>query len=174
MKELCFSPVTELSSRIREGVLSPVELVETFLERIRRLNPKVNAYCLVLEEEARKRAEEAERALKEGKKLGPLHGIPIAIKDLTPMHGVRTTFGSRLFENFVPIEGRRGSGKIEKGWGHSLGKDQHSRVRLDGKYGECPLWGHPQSLEFGKNGWRIQWWIGGCRGCRNGPLRGGK
>ncbi len=102
MKDLCFLPVTELSSRIREGSLSPVELVEAFLERIKKLNPRVNAYCLVLEEEARKRAEEAEKALKKGGKLGPLHGVPIAIKDLTPMRGVRTTFGSRLFEHFVP------------------------------------------------------------------------
>lgn len=116
-----FLPAAELARRIRERELSPVEAVETYLERIEKVNPKVNAYCLVLREEALKQAKEAERMLREGKKVGPLHGVPIAIKDLTPMRGVRTTFGSRLFENFVPskdavvVERLREAGAIPLG-----------------------------------------------------------
>ncbi|MEM1981943.1 MAG: amidase [Candidatus Hadarchaeales archaeon] len=157
MKELCFLPVTELSSRIRDGVLSPVELVETFLERIRRLNPKVNAYCLVLEKEARKKAEEAERALKEGKKLGPLHGIPIAIKDLTPMHGVKTTFGSRLFENFVPSRDAVVVERLKKAGAIPLGKTNTP---------EFGWMGNTVNALFGatRNPWNLERTAGGSSG----------
>ncbi len=100
--ELCFTPATELADLIRRGELSPVELVDAVLDRIDRINPKINAYCCVLHDQARAAAKEAEAAVKRGDRLGPLHGIPIAIKDLTPTAGIRTTFGSKAFENFIP------------------------------------------------------------------------
>ena len=100
--DLCFTPATELVDLIRRGELSPVELVDAFLDRIDQINPKVNAYCLVLHEKAHAAAKEAEAAVKRGDRLGPLHSIPIAIKDLTPTAGIRTTFGSKAFEHFVP------------------------------------------------------------------------
>ncbi len=102
-EELCFTPATELASRIRRRDLSPVEVVDAFLDRIEDRNGRINAYVIVLEEEARGKAREAERALDSGEPLGPLHGVPVAIKDLFDFKaGVRNTFGSRPLAEFVP------------------------------------------------------------------------
>lgn len=102
--ELCGRPATELAALIRARRLSPVELVDAFLQRIERRNPVWNAYVTVLADEARARAADAERALGNGGDgLGPLHGIPVAIKDLFDFKaGVRNTFGCRPLASFVP------------------------------------------------------------------------
>ena len=152
-----FLPATELALRIREGELSPVEVVEAFLERIERVNPRVNAYCLVLEEEARKQAREAERAVKEGGKLGPLHGVPIAIKDLTPMRGVRTTFGSRLFEGFVPSKDAAVVERLRRAGAIPLGKTNTP---------EFGWMGNTVNLLFGatRNPWKLDRTAGGSSG----------
>ncbi len=102
--ELAFLPATELVRRMRRREISPVDLVTVFLERIERMNPQIGAYVTITAERALAEAAAAERALMSGDldQLGPLHGIPIAVKDLTPTAGVRTTFGSRAFEHFVP------------------------------------------------------------------------
>lgn len=94
--KLCFTPAVELASRIRNGSLSPVTVVDAFLDRIERVNPEVNAYVTVLDDRARQRAREAEAALQSGEKVGPLHGVPVAIKDLVDVEGVKTTSGSKL------------------------------------------------------------------------------
>ena len=100
--ELEWTSATELAKLIRRGRLSPVELVESLLDRIERLNPSVNAYCTVTAEEARVAAREAETAARSGADLGLLHGIPYSLKDLTPTRGIRTTMGSKIFEHNVP------------------------------------------------------------------------
>ena len=100
--ELCFTPATELVDRIQAGDLSPVTVIDAFLERIDRINDQLTAYVTVCDERARSEALEAEQAIQRGEKLGPLHGIPIAIKDLTRVNGVRTTFGSPSFADYVP------------------------------------------------------------------------
>lgn len=100
-EELCFTPAAELAVRIRRGDLSPVKVVDAFLSRIDRVNPEINAYVTVLDDRARERAKEAERAVESGEPLGPLHGVPVAIKDLVDVEGVRTTSGSKLFEDHV-------------------------------------------------------------------------
>ena len=102
--ELAFLPATELAQRMRRREISPVDLVTLFLERIERINPQIGAYVTITAERAMAEAEAAERELMSGDldRLGPLHGIPIAVKDLTPTAGVRTTFGSLAFEHFVP------------------------------------------------------------------------
>ena len=95
-EEICFTPAVELASRIRNGNLSPVTVVDAFLDRIERVNPEINAYVTVLDERAREKAREAEAALQAGGKVGPLHGVPVAIKDLVDVEGVKTTSGSKL------------------------------------------------------------------------------
>ena len=100
--EVCYMPVVEMAEAIKTKKLSPVEIMDAVLSRIEHLNPRVNAYCTLLAENAREQAREAENAVMKGRKLGPLHGIPFSIKDLTFTRGVRTTFGSRIYENFVP------------------------------------------------------------------------
>ncbi len=102
--ELAFTPATELARRIREREISPVELTQRFLERIERIDPQVGSYVTVTAERALANAEAAERAVMSDDTtgLGALHGLPIAIKDLSATAGVRTTYGSRAFEQNVP------------------------------------------------------------------------
>src|SRR6266508_5040219 len=103
--ELCFTPATELVARMRRRDVSPVEVVDAFLARIDARNHETNAYVTVLHEDARRRASIAEQAILAGRLLGPLHGLPIAIKDLYDFKaGVRNTFGSKVFADFVPQE----------------------------------------------------------------------
>ncbi|WP_226482511.1 amidase [Natrinema amylolyticum] len=90
-----------LARAIRDGECSPTEVVESVLERIRERNDRTNAFVTVTDDLAREMAEEADRAIAEGEPLGPLHGVPVAIKDLDDVAGVRTTSGSLLFEDRV-------------------------------------------------------------------------
>ena len=101
---LCFTPAVELAELIRQKQLSPVELLDTLLQRIAALNPKLNAYCTLAEEQAREAAKQAEQAIMQGASdtVGPLHGIPVSIKDLTATKGIRTTLGSKAFEHTIP------------------------------------------------------------------------
>lgn len=102
--ELAFTPATEIAARIRRGDLSPVTVVDYFLDRIHERNPDLNAFVTVCDERAREAAREAERAVESGADLGPLHGVPVAIKDLTDVEGVPTTYGSNLFADNVATE----------------------------------------------------------------------
>ena len=100
--EICYMSVIEMVKAIEDKQLSPVEIMDAVLSRIERLNPKINAYCTLVAESARKQAREAETMVMKGEELGRLHGIPVSIKDLTFTKGIRTTFGSKIYENFVP------------------------------------------------------------------------
>ncbi|MBI3988932.1 MAG: amidase [candidate division NC10 bacterium] len=116
--DLCYMPATEMAQAIRAKRVSPVEVIDAILARIERLNPGLNAYCTVTAEAARKAAREAEAAVLRGDPLGPLHGVPVSIKDLIITKGVRTTWGSKLYEHFVPeedapaVERLKGAGAI--------------------------------------------------------------
>lgn len=100
--ELCWLPAVELAGRIRRKEVSPVEVVDAVLAQIDRVNERTNAIVTRLDDIARRQAQAAEEAVMQGERLGPLHGVPFTIKDLHLTRGVRTTLGSRLFENFVP------------------------------------------------------------------------
>ena len=100
--ELCFLPATELAARIRRRDVSPVEVVEAYLRRIEDRNPVVNAYTLVIGDQAREAARRAEAEVMAGKPLGPLHGVPVGIKDLDDLAGVPTSMGSRAVHDRVP------------------------------------------------------------------------
>ena len=89
---------------IRSGELSPVELVDAYLDRIRRLDDRLNAFVTVTDERAVVRARELERELVEGNWRGPLHGIPIALKDNIDTKGVLTTAASEVFADRMPAE----------------------------------------------------------------------
>ena len=101
---LCWIGARELARMIREREVSPVEVAEAHLGRIERVNPRINAYCTVTAEHARAAATDAEEALMQGDELGPLHGVPYSLKDLTATKGIRTTMGSKIFEHHVPEE----------------------------------------------------------------------
>ena len=93
--EIYFSSIAALGAAYRNGSLSPVEVVREALDRIARLDPTLNSFITVLEAESIAQAENTARELKAGRDLGPLHGVPIAIKDLIDMAGTPTTFASR-------------------------------------------------------------------------------
>ncbi|HEX7157857.1 MAG TPA: amidase, partial [Edaphobacter sp.] len=96
--------LSEASELLRQRKVSPVELTEVCLERIERLNPVLNAFITVTAAEALEQAREAEAAIHRGDWIGPLHGIPIALKDLVDTRGVRTTAGSGIFRHRIPTE----------------------------------------------------------------------
>src|SRR5262245_33110741 len=120
--ELCFTPATELARLVRTREVSPVEIVEAVLARIERVNPRINAYCTVAPELARATARRAEQRVMDGEELRPLEGIPVSIKDLTPTAGIRTTFGSKIFERHVPEADALLVERIKAAGGIILGK----------------------------------------------------
>jgi len=99
--DLGFTSANELAQLIRRRSLSPVEITRTVLERIERLNHQLGAYVMVHAERALGEARAAEQAVMAGEPLGPLHGVPISIKDNLWTSGERTTYGSRLLAEFV-------------------------------------------------------------------------
>jgi aspartyl-tRNA(Asn)/glutamyl-tRNA(Gln) amidotransferase subunit A len=102
---LCWLPATALAALIRRKKVSPVEVVDAVLDRIAKVNPRLNAYVLVTDAAARREARVAERALgKKSATLGPLHGVPFSVKDLVITRGVRTTFGTPFYRDHVPAE----------------------------------------------------------------------
>ena len=102
--DLCFTAAVELAELIRRRALSPVEITRAVLERIDRLNPRLGAYVMVHAERALGEARAAEGAVMAGEPLGPLHGVPISIKDNLWTAGERTTYGSRLLAEFAAPE----------------------------------------------------------------------
>jgi aspartyl-tRNA(Asn)/glutamyl-tRNA(Gln) amidotransferase subunit A len=101
---LCFTPATILAAAIRQKKVSPVEVITAVYERLHKTNPKINAFCTLTEEPAHRMAKEAEAAVMRGDRLGALHGVPVSVKDVFLTRGVRTMFGSRIRENYVPEE----------------------------------------------------------------------
>ena len=104
MNELSELSASEARQLIGRGDISPTELLEACISRIEAVNPKVNAIVATDLKQARREAKIAENAVLAGNALPPLHGLPIGIKDLNATKGLRTTWGSKLFENHVPTE----------------------------------------------------------------------
>ena len=96
--------ISELAPRIRAGEVSPVEVTESALAMADRLQPTINSFITILHDQARKQAKEAEEALARGEYRGPLHGIPIGIKDNIATGGILTTVGSKVLADYVPDE----------------------------------------------------------------------
>jgi len=96
--------ILEIATKLRAGSISPVELASHCLERIEKLNPTLNAFITVTADSALAQAREAEAEIQRGKWRGPLHGVPLALKDLIDTAGVRTTAASALFKDRIPTE----------------------------------------------------------------------
>jgi aspartyl-tRNA(Asn)/glutamyl-tRNA(Gln) amidotransferase subunit A len=155
--ELCYLPATELAVAIRSKRVSPVEVIDAALARIERLNPRLNAYCTVTAAAARAAAKEAEAAVMRGETLGPLHGIPVSIKDLVLTKGVRTTHGSKLYEQFIPEDDAPVVERLKAAGAIILGKTN------------TPEFGHKaitDNLVFGpsRNPWSLEHTPGGSSG----------
>jgi amidase len=102
--DICFLTAVEMASLIRRKKLSAREVMDAHLKQIERVNPKVNAIVTLIAEQARENARKADDAQARGATLGPLHGLPVAHKDLVETAGIRTTFGSPVFKDNVPTE----------------------------------------------------------------------
>jgi len=121
-EDLCFTPAVALREMLRKKAISPVELIETFLERIEKVNPIINAYGTLVPEIALDTARKVESAIMRGGEVGLLAGLPVSIKDIVPTAGIRTTYGSKLYENFVPEEDELLVERVKKEGGIILGK----------------------------------------------------
>ena len=100
--EICFMPARQMAELIRQKKLSAREVMQVHLQQIQRVNPKVNAMVtLVPEDQLMMQAAAADEALAKGKLLGPLHGLPVGVKDLHETKGIRTTYGSPLHRDSV-------------------------------------------------------------------------
>ena len=101
-QDIPFLSVAELAEFIERKEVTPVDAVEAYLKRIEEVNPKLNAFITVLKEQALQEAASATEEINNGRYLGPLHGIPVGIKDQIHTKGIRTTDASKLREDFVP------------------------------------------------------------------------
>ncbi|MEI6203606.1 MAG: amidase family protein, partial [Enhydrobacter sp.] len=100
--DLMFTPAVKAAALIRAKKLSPVEYLDTVLRAAERANPKLNCFREVFVDAARKDAKKAEEAVMRGDALGPLHGVPISVKDLVDVKGVPTRHGSAIFDGNPP------------------------------------------------------------------------
>ena len=103
-RELAFTPAYKIRELIVRKEVSALEVTKLYLQRISALDPELNAFITVAEEQAVEAAKAAESAVMEGKELGLLHGVPVSIKDLAATKGIRTTNGSLAYEHFIPDE----------------------------------------------------------------------
>lgn len=122
MTDLTRLPASELREQIAAKKISPVELTDAVLTRAERLQPVLNCFITLVPDQARAAAKAAEDAVMRGETLGLLHGIPFAAKDLVNTAGVRTTFGSLLYENNVPKEDAVCAARVKAAGGILFGK----------------------------------------------------
>ena len=120
--DICFLTATEMAGLIRRKKLSARETLDAHFKQIERVNPKVNAIVTLVAEQATEKARQADEAQAHGAALGPLHGLPIAHKDLVETAGIRTTFGSRIFKDYVPTHDAILVERIRKAGAICLGK----------------------------------------------------
>jgi aspartyl-tRNA(Asn)/glutamyl-tRNA(Gln) amidotransferase subunit A len=139
-EDLCFTPATLLARLIRERALSPVEVMQTVLERAETLHPKLNAICTFTAERALEQARAAERAVMRNETQGPLHGVPTTIKDLAFTKGVRTMAGSHIHAHRVPDEDAPFVERLARAGAISIGKTTVPEFGWKG-CGDSPLTG---------------------------------
>ena len=122
MKNYYYTEIGELANLIRQQVISPVKIVESCLKRIEKLNPTLNAFITILGNQAIEEAKIAELEIKNGKWKGPLHGIPIGIKDFYDTKDVRTTAAFEEFRNRIPKKDAKSVTKLKRAGAIIIGK----------------------------------------------------
>ena len=139
--EICYMGAGDLSKLVQSKEISPVEIIEAHLTRIDATEPVLNSFITLLADQARKSARQAEKDIQAGRYKGPLHGIPVALKDLYNTGGVRTTSGSRIFDKFIPTEDCTVAAKFHQAGAILLGKLNMHQFAY-GPTGENPDYGH--------------------------------
>lgn len=120
--DLCFLPATQLAELIRTKKVSVTQVIQTHIDQIERLNPTLNAIVTLTTDSAMQEAQRADKQLAAGEPIGVLHGLPVAHKDLFLTKGVRTTFGSLAFKDYVPEVDSLPVERLKKAGAISLGK----------------------------------------------------
>ncbi len=141
-KDLATLTISDVAPKIRDGEVSPVALTELYLERLERLNPLLNAYLTPTPESALEEAAAAEKEIRSGGYRGPLHGIPVSIKDNFATRGVRTTAGAKALSDWVPDFDATVVTRLREAGAISLGKtNMHEWAK--GSHGVNPFYGTP-------------------------------
>ena len=147
-KELPFLTASQLSRLIESREVSPVEATEAYLDRIQEVDSKLNSYITITGEQALEAARQAEQEIAQGKHRGPLHGVPVAVKDQFNTAGVRTTGGSRILEEFVPDEDATVITNLKKAGAVLLGKLNMSEFAM------AEIYHHPYGTP--RNPWDLE------------------
>ena len=153
-QDIPFLSTAELAEFIRAREVSPVEAASAYLDRIDSLNFKFNSYLTVSRKEAMAAAREAERAITGGEYLGPMHGIPVALKDQIWTRGIRTTVGSRLKADFFPDEDATAVANLKRAGAVVLGKTNLTEFALASS----------QRYGLNRNPWDLDRFTGGSSG----------
>ena len=155
--EICYASAGQLAPMVKSGEISPVEIIDAHLSRIRATEPVLNSFITVLADEATTAARQAERDVRAGRYRGPLHGIPVGLKDLFNTGGVRTTSGSRIYDNYIPAQDCTVAARFRQAGAILLGKLNMHQFAY-GPTGENPDYGHmhnpwdPERVSGGSSG----------------------
>ncbi|HEX3353884.1 MAG TPA: amidase [Terriglobales bacterium] len=149
--------IRQISELLRQGSVSPVELAKECLARIEKLNPRLNAFITVTSDSALAQARQAEGEIRRGAWRGPLHGIPLALKDLIDTAGVRTTAASALFKDRIPSEDADVVRRLKAAGAVLLGKHNLHEFAYGGSsivsyFGEVRNAWHPGHIAGGSSG----------------------
>jgi aspartyl-tRNA(Asn)/glutamyl-tRNA(Gln) amidotransferase subunit A len=165
-QDLAFASIAELAPRLAAREISPVEVTEAALARLEQLEPRLNAFITVTAESARHAARAAEAAIMAGHWQGPLHGVPVAIKDLYATRGVVTTFGSPLYADWVPDFDAAAVEQLKRAGAVLLGKTNLHELA----YGSTSANAHYGPVH---NPWRLDHHPGGSSGGSSAAVAAG-
>ena len=152
--DICRMDAFTLAKQIRTKALSPIEVVEAALERIHKLDPLLRAFSTLVPDQARQDAARTEKAIMAGEEVGPLAGVPIGTKDLFFVRGVRTTFGSYAYKDFIPEEDDVAVARLRGAGVSILGQTNSSEFGFIGT-------GHNPIFETTRNPWNTDLTPGG-------------
>lgn len=165
--DLHWLPATELAARIRGGSLSPVASTQAVLDRIEALQPRLNCYATVAADAALAAAREAERAVRQGEPLGPLHGVAVHVKDLFDTAGIRTAHGSAIFAGHVPSADNVLVRRLKDAGAIVIGKTTTPEFGHKG-FTDSPVFG------VTRNPWNTDFTTGGSSGGAAGAVASGQ
>src|SRR2546422_5465228 len=162
--------IIEAAAQLEGRRLSPVEPTEAMLQRIAKVDKQIRAYITVCDAQAREVARAAERMIQAGYCLGPLHGIPVALKDNIYTRGVRTTAGSKILSAFVPSEDATVAARLKRAGAIIVGKTNMHEFAWGGTtdnphHGTCRNPWNPERFPAGSSGGS------GAAGAARTPLR---
>ena len=150
-ESIAMGGLLEVSQLVKTGEISSTEVTRTILERIERLNPEYKIFNTVSGDLAMEQARAADTEIQSGKYRGPLHGLPVAVKDIIDTAGVRTTYGSGLFREHVPSEDATVIQKFKAAGAVTIGKLATT---------EFALYGYADDFQVPLNPWSKNHWVG--------------